>query len=91
MSDSHTLRGKPEDYDYRLNPSGSVTAKAKAGGRTTVILATGRVFFDANYYDLRSGVPVAKFGMPSAPPVPSVDPVQRVTIEYTSGRREVVE
>lgn len=87
--DSFTLRGKPEDYDYRVNPSGSVTAKAKAGGLTVVIKSVGRVYFDSQFYDLSSGTPVAKFGAPS--PVASTDPVKRVVVEFASGRKEAVE
>lgn len=81
-----TLRGKASDYEFRLNPSGTVTAKAPG---LTVVVRSKCVRFEADYYDVSSGKPVAKFAAPV--PVASVEPVQRVTIEYASGRREVVE
>lgn len=79
------LRGKTTDYEYRLNASGTVTAKAPG---FTIVIRSKCVRFEADYYDISSGTPVAKFAPPAS--APSVEPVQRVTIEYASGRREVV-
>ncbi len=95
------LPGKAADYVFTPGGISTITNRptwyvTRAPGSTVAQPSTARIgsqcfFFQHEPYDMRDGKPVLRSAPTSGGTAPVAEPAKRVTIEYASGRREVVE
>jgi hypothetical protein len=95
-----SLPGAASDWTIALVPAGGgrmayrATPKPGTGHVAPAFLLGGDCFkFATDAWVVKNNVLVPDFSVPAAgaAPVPSAEPVLRVTVEFASGRREVVE